>query len=183
MPTIVITAGSPSINASDVHSQCRIDVSDEDTYITGILIPAVEQMFLEETRCRLTATVLEQRESAWPTDGVMSLLDGPVTVVSLVTYTDASGSTVTLSSTLWHVRAFDDQSALISFDSMPNLGPDGVVTVRYTAGFPAIPAAVKLWLLAHVAHFYANREAAILGDLKPLTFINHLISKWLRVSI
>ena len=58
--------------------------------------------------------------------------------------------------------------------------------VRYSAGFgdtaEAVPPNARLWLLAHVAHFVANREATA-SKLDPLPFVANLIAAWQRVSI
>lgn len=183
MPTAVITPGAAAVTAADVRAQARIDATDEDAYITGFLIPSVEQMFVDATRCRLTTTVLEQVGYAWPCDGLLPLLEGPVQSVASVTYTAVGGAATVLPTAGWRLQAMDDQTARLVLLSTPELEEGGTVAVRYTAGFTATPAPARLWLLAHVAHFFNHREAAASGDLKPLPFVSHLIAKWLRVPI
>lgn len=179
MRTVVKTPGAPAITIDEVRSQCRIDDDAEDAYIKLILVPAAEALFQEATGCAPARAEFEQSFDAWPSCGVLRLTVGPVDAVASATYTNEAGQVVPL--TGYRLRHVDDQTSELVFSSMPALG--GVVQVAYTAGFTQCPPAARLWMLAQVAHLYANRESTTAGNLQPLVHIDHLISKWLRLRV
>lgn len=190
MASVIITpADGYPIDVEAVRQQCRIDTEDEDGYITDVLIPAVCAMFEELTGCRLLSTVMEDRLPGWPRSGRIDLAWGKVQGVTGVTYLDAEGAWQTLDPSLYQVNAdalpgeVHRSSACLA--PAIKCGPTSL-RVRYTAGLAAEPAGLppnaRLWLLLHVGHFYANREASA-SELKPLLYANGLISAWQRTSI
>ena len=55
----------------------------------------------------------------------------------------------------------------------------GLITRQGTDGFgedPSdVPAAIRQWILIHVAHLYEQWQAATAGELKPSPFVNFLL--------
>lgn len=95
----------------------------------------------------------------------ISLLMGPVTGVTSVTYTDYSGNVQTLDPSLYTVDV-DHQPARIARKPFavypPDLGGAGSVKVTFTCGYGTaddVPADLKHAALLLIGHFYENREA------------------------
>lgn len=57
--------------------------------------------------------------------------------------------------------------------------PRGLVTREGTEGYgdspEAVPAAIRQWILVHVAYYYEHRTSATEGALSPLPFVSALL--------
>jgi uncharacterized phiE125 gp8 family phage protein len=194
MASIVLQAASGAVlTLADVRQQCRIDGSDDDAYLEGVVIPGVCALFESETRHRLLTTVMQDRLPCWPRTGRIDLGWGHVQQVDEVTYLDAAGQLQTLPPTAYQVDP-DGLPAAVHVApgaALPSMQQHpAALRVRYTVGFgdePAdVPRDVRLWLLLHCAHFWNNREAGFSAsgnDMKPLLFAGGLISEYQLTSI
>jgi uncharacterized phiE125 gp8 family phage protein len=183
MRTVVITPGAAALTFEEVQAQLREVSTAERLWLTQIIMPAVEGLFLEATRCHLTPTVLEHRQHGWPVcDNAIALNRGPVQSVASVKYIDPAGTEQTLPTSAWRLRHVDEQTAHVLPLDAPEAQEHTEVVVRYTAGFAVVPAHARTWLLGQVAHLWANR-----GDeaqqAEPLPHLNTLIAGWARVAI
>lgn len=183
MRTVVITPGAAALTFDEVQAQLREVSTAEQLWLTQIIMPAVEGLFLQATRCHLTPTVVEHRQHGWPLQGgAITLQRGPVQSVASVTYTDPAGATQTLATTSWRLRHDDEQTTSVQLLDTPEVQDGSEVVVRYTAGFATVPANARAWLLGQVAHLWANRgDEAQQAD--PLPHLNTLIAAWSRVPI
>ena len=190
MASVIITpAAGYAIDIEQVHQQCRIDDEVEDAYIAGVLIPGVCGLFEQETGCKLLTTVIEDRLPCWPGTGRIDLRWGQLQAVASISYLDVAGDLQVLDPGLYQVDATTLPGEVHRAPGKPlpaMLQHPSALRVRYSAGFgdtaEAVPPNARLWLLAHVAHFVANREATA-SKLDPLPFVANLIAAWQRVSI
>lgn len=191
MVSVVISPSElVALQAADVRQQCRIDDSAEDQYIEQVLIPAVCSMFEERTQCKLFSTVCEDRLPAWPRTGRIDLGFGVVRSVQSVTYLDADGASQTLEPAAYQVLpdVVPGEVHLAFGRSLPTMRTHpAALRVRYVAGLAEAPASlprdVRLWLLLHVGHFMANREAGQPVKFEPLLHADGLIAAYLRNPI
>ena len=55
----------------------------------------------------------------------------------------------------------------------------GLITRSGTEGYGTdttdVPAAIRQWILVHIAHLYEQRQAAGAGELKAMPFVNFLL--------
>jgi uncharacterized phiE125 gp8 family phage protein len=141
---------------------CRIDSSDEDTLLAG-LITAARALVEEQTGRALVTQTFELRIDHWP--ALLFLPRPPAVAVERITYTGDTGETATLSPAAYALRT-GVQPAYLRFDSNQRppvtLADDAAICARYTAGYGSaddVPAPLRQAILLLVGHFYTNREA------------------------
>lgn len=94
----------------------------------------------------------------------------PLQSVTSIKYIDENGVQQTLDSSLYTVDK-DSEPGWV-FPAPGQSWPatkaiQNAVRIRYTAGYGAaadVPAAVKLWIHAHLANSYRNRESVVVGE-------------------
>lgn len=156
---------------------CKVEHEDEDVLI-GSLITAVRQLVERELgRGLLPCTWLLELDR-FPDEGQI-FLKADVMAIEAVQYLDVAGEERVLPA---------GQYALIGFDTLAVLGawPTGAsrVRVRFKVGAwqqpGAVPESIKLWMRAHLAHFYRHREASTEKALSVLPGLAGLIAEHVR---
>lgn len=183
MRTVLVEAGEPSLTPEDVRGQCKLDDTAEDAYFASVLIPAVEGLFLQETRCPPSVAGFKDYGLVWPASGCIRLGLGMVSSVTRVAYSVDGGPEVDLPAADWLMRPADGGAMDVVIRNAPALELGGGWSVEYSAGFAELPGPARLWMLAHIAHFWRRREAATEESLSPLHYVDHLIASWRRVCI
>lgn len=150
---------------------CRVSGSDEDTELQAYLDAAVAKLDGHSGdlgRCLISQT-WRQDFDVWAP--ALRLPFPDVSSVTSVTYLDADAASQTVSSSLYDLTE-DDLGALIVFRDAftgPTLTTDrpAPVSVTFVAGYgataAAVPASIRGAILLLAAHYYANREASIVG--------------------
>lgn len=168
------------LTLEEAKQQCQIDadLTEQDAAIQRFIRAARElaesytrQSFVEQT-WRLTA-------EAWPTQDCQAIVlpNGPILAIESVTYLDSAGARIALESSDYWVSTYDAPARLYpAFNTTwpsARLYP-GSIEITYRAGYesagsPAdaqnVPAMVKQAMALLVAHWYANRENAIVGTI------------------
>lgn len=184
MRSVIVAPGAAAISFETLVAHLKGDLTDEQAYVEGVLVPAVQGMFSRLTRCFATSTTVEHRQHGWPDlANCIDLQWGPVSGVLSVSYTDAAGQPQTLPSDQWRLRHRDGQSSSVVLLSNPVVQDGSEVVVRYTAGFVAVPAEVELWMLGHIAHAWANRGDGGGIPAEPLPNLDVFIAAWRRAAI
>lgn len=108
-----------------------------------------------------------------------------VTEVTSVKYTPpAGGAQLTLSSTVYELHNLVEPALLVlqPDQSWPDVQlRRGAVVVLFVAGWAnaaAVPASIKIWILAHVADLNRNREASVEKELRPLPYLSSLLDPY-----
>src|SRR5690606_14420890 len=142
----------------------RVDGTDEDTLITGLIAAARETVETFAGRALITQTwelVLDD----WPDSDTIKLPRPPLQSVTSVTYVDEAGVSHTLSSASYIVDTDSEPGRLVlkAGESWPSetLQAANGVRVRYAAGYgaaAAVPEKFKLAVKLLAVHWYENRE-------------------------
>ena len=166
--TLITAPASEPVTTTEAKNHLRVDVTDDDTLIAGLITAAREycelytgRSFIERT---YRADLYDFADDIW-------LPNGPVTAISSVKYYDNS-SPETL--TTWDASNYTLQRDRVlrnSGVSFPNVGTQyDNVQITYTAGWldpsspqaDSTPQAVKQARLLMIGDLYENRETHVL---------------------
>jgi len=153
------------VTLAEAKAHLRVDTTDEDTLISGLLDAAnatVQEMTGRTLAAETWALTLAS------VSGDLLLPKSPVTGLTAIDYFAPDG---TASSSL-----LSDFDLLIDTDQAvvrPKIGavwpvtqtrPDAI-TITFTAGYGTLPAPLRIAILMLVAHWFENREAVNIGHL------------------
>ena len=200
MSTRIIT--EPTVEPlvlADVKVHLREDLTSasNDALITT-LIQVARQEAEHRLQRALMLQTLEQTLDAFPvaTDtnplAAIVLEMPPVVDVTSVTYTDAAGSTIVLSNTLYTLDAAREPAQLVpsyAAGSWPaTQGSIAAVRVRYRAGYStsaaaataqaAVPSAIRQWMLLAVGDMYERRAASSDKPAVRHDFVDALLDRY-----
>ena len=175
MGLAVITApATEPVSRTEAKLHLRVDHTEDDTYIDGLITMAREYVEGVKNRALNTQT-LEQTFDGFPSDGSpLHLRRPPLASVTSVTYHDGDGSTSTvLSSSTYFVDTVNQPGrvALQDGETWPSdtLRPANGVIVRFVAGYGSnatdVPEIDRALVKLLVAQFYQNREPVITGSI------------------
>lgn len=154
------------VTIEEALSHLRIDGTDEDAYVGSLLIAArrYAENVLQRQIMRATFTLTLD----YFPDTIL-LPYPPLGAVSSITYADSSGTTQTLSASIYQV--VNDPHGASIVPSYGNVWPatrtkPEAVTVTYTAGWSTralVPQTIKQAILLIIGHWFENREAVTTG--------------------
>lgn len=171
------------VSLADAKLHCRVVASDEDSII-GTYIAAARQFVEEHCARKLInqtwdVTLDSFTPAAWPTSygssnspqysyatNWIELPFGPASSITSLTYTDATGATITLSNSAYSLDTSSAIPRVLALAAWPatRVGQN-VVTVRAVFGYGAlatdVPAAIRAAILLLVGNYFANREAVV----------------------
>jgi len=149
----------------------RVDVVDDDTYITGLILGAVAYCEERMKQCFLTTTVTKYLDR-FPGCNYIEFDKSPLISVVYVKYTDYLGVVTTLPTTEYVVdtHSFVGKIVLAYGKSWPTttLTTVNAIEIQTTAGYgaaAAVPQMIKQAILLLIGHWYANREAVLIGTI------------------
>lgn len=154
---LITAASSYPVTLDEAKAQCRIDSSDEDALINGLIAAATDYVELYTGRAIATQTW------EYVADGfcdVMALTKGPVTSVTSVKYFDIDAVEQTLSATFYTVDFASDPQRVVLNDGFQWPAVDaGVnkVTIRFVAGYTTVPPSIKHAILLLIGQWFDNR--------------------------
>lgn len=166
--SLVSAPAAEPLTATEVKAHCRVEITDDDTLIES-QITAARQLVEKFLRRRLVTQTWDLFLDRFPSE--IRVPYPPLVSVSSISYVDTSGSTQTLSSTLYTVDAYREPGRI-----RPAYGQTwpatrchvNDVTVRYVAGFgaaSAVPKAIKQAMLLILEHWYENRGQVVVGSI------------------
>lgn len=162
------------VTLAEAKRHANVVASDDDTFLTALIVAARELTEVDAARAWLTQT--------WTLDAdgwfgaPVELPRPPLLGVSGITYTDPSGQTQTLSNATYRVDTRRQPGRVIWGDATPpTRDTDYPVSITYTAGYgataAAVPARAKQAILLLVGHWYRTREAVgTVGDEVALAY-------------
>lgn len=185
MPLTLITAPSVEpVTLAEAKLQCKVDADlTADDALISALISAVREQAEHEIGGALITQTWERTLDAFPSAEI-ELGMPPVQSITSVKYLDAAGTEQTLVNTAYTLDAVAAPGWVL-----PAAGTDwpaagdyaNAVRVRFVAGFGAassVPAAVKAWMLLHIAEWYAQREAGADKPRALLPYADRLLDRW-----
>ena len=170
------------ISTSDLKNHLRVTSSDEDTLVNSYRTAACQ--FVENyCNTRLTSQSVYFYAQAFGAIGEFQI--GPVISVSAVEYkTSKTGSYITLDSANYYVEKARDP-ALIKFMTAPSTDGDALAPIRVTAtcGYATTPEPLVHAVRLLVAHYFENRQAAEVGNIKEIPLgIKSLLNTYRSIS-
>lgn len=159
------------VSLADAKVQCRVDTSDEDTYISALI--TMSRQYIEQILdVALITQTLEARYDSFPLWEIVlprvPMGSGTVTVV----YRDEAGNdqTITSAASAFQVdyRATPGRIYPLYNGVWPAVrGDENSVTVRWQAGYGAsgsdVPMLFRQLCLLQVAHLFEHRQPVVAG--------------------
>lgn len=182
MSTILIYPPSVEpVTLAEAKHDCRVTTSDDDAKI-GRLITAVRESIEHDIGVSLAPQTWELRLDAFPA-GEIKLLNGPVTAIVSIKYTDPSGAEQTVSPTDYTVVSDSqvDWAAPAYGLSWPDtLDSANAVRVRYTAGYAdgECPDAIRQRILTLVVDYYDNPGGLSPKSAQAAQFNDRLLDRY-----
>lgn len=162
MLTVVTPPATEPITLAEMKLHSRIDNSDDDTLVEGLITAA--RMHLEQmSQTRFITQTLTLSCDDFPDNGIL-YLEGPVQSVTSIEYYDLDGNIQTWSDEFYQVDTTANPARIMPmYNSFwPEYLDDyNSVIVTYVAGFgnaAAVPALMKQALKMLVGHWYSHRE-------------------------
>ncbi len=169
-PTLVTGPAIAPVTLAEVRAHCRVDGDEEDALLSGLVLAAVSHLDGWSGilgRCLISQTWRQTFDAF----GVLRL-PLPAEAVTAVTYVDPAGEARTLAPADYLLRQFPGGSAVEPSPgaSWPSAAARAeCIAVTFVAGYgPApsdVPAAIRQAILMLAAHWYENREAAVVGTI------------------
>jgi uncharacterized phiE125 gp8 family phage protein len=155
--TLVTPAASPVVTLAEAKAWCRVD-GDADDGALGIACAAAINAVEEFIGRSLGAQSWQLSLDAFADE--IELPRGPVTAIDSFTYVDTAGSSQAVDESLYTLDLVSDPQRVVRNDgaSWPTTaGRINAVTIQFTAGFSAVPSAVRLAILTLTAQVFDNR--------------------------
>jgi uncharacterized phiE125 gp8 family phage protein len=165
--TLVTAPTSEPVTLEEAKTHCRVDFNDDDALLEGHIAAAREYCENFTRRQFVTATYALRMDDL-PDEIVLPR--PPLASVTSITYVDATGSTQTLSSSLYTVDTYVEPGRIVpaynaTWPSVRGHTNDVVVTFTCGAAVANVPARAKQAILLLVGHWYENREEIGIGNI------------------
>lgn len=154
------TTPTEPVTLAEAKLHLRVDGTDEDTLIGG-LISAAREACEDRIEGTIPVTAWQLTLDAFP--DAIKLPRGPVVSVDSVKYLDSSGVEQTLSPPDYLVDTASTPGYIVPAygKTWPETREQiNAVTVDYTAGAATAAHALKAWMLLAIGDMYLNREGS-----------------------
>lgn len=168
---LVTPPATEPVSLAEAKLHLKAETSADDTLISALIVAARQHIEVQLRRSLVTQTWRATFDGFPRASEGFRLLKGPVQSVTSVAYVDDAGVTRTLAGSVYAPPNYDDAVPVLALapdQSWPSYRrQQGAVTVTYVAGYgsaAAVPQAIKQAILFLVGHWYAFREAVIVGE-------------------
>jgi uncharacterized phiE125 gp8 family phage protein len=176
MIEVVTAPATELITLAEAKQHCRVEVSDDDTYITSLIRRARAHAEHKAGRS-FGAQTLRMYLPAFADEVVLT--NGPVNAITSVTYKDAAGATQTASASLYYLDRTDADAVLrlVPGQTWPTTTERrDAVEITYTAGaWTVAPEGAIQYMLLLIGTMYAQREADAERAATTLPFAEGLL--------
>lgn len=161
------------ITTAEAKMHLRVDSSAEDTLIDALITTAREMAESHTGRQFITATY-ELKIDDFPDEGGdIYIPRTPLITLTSIEYVDTSGTTQTLSTTIYDVLSDDTQACVVLKPSkawpITQSMKRHAVTVTFNAGYgaaaSAVPKSAHSAMLLIIGNLFENREAVVTGTI------------------
>lgn len=161
------------VSLAEAKTHLRVDIDDDDAYISGLIAAAREYLEGATRRAFLTQTWRLSLD-AWPwPPAQIELPLPPLQAVNSIKYRDSDGTQTTVDSGDYIVDT-DSEPGRIVLDygeSWPSetLYPANPIQIEFEAGYgdaaTDVPQYLRQAVLLLVGHWYENREPVVIGTV------------------
>ena len=150
------------VTLAEAKYHCRIDGTELDDLLTGVIIPSARESAEHELNRALCTQTRELVLDSFPES--LTLSGSPIQSIVSVKYLDSSGVEQTLDPADYVVdKDFDPGYVVIGYGkAWPETYPMiNAVRVRYICGYGSasdVPAAIKAWMLLAIGTMVAQAE-------------------------
>jgi uncharacterized phiE125 gp8 family phage protein len=166
---LITPPASEPVSLDEAKAQLRVDGSDDNTFISG-LITAARLYFEETARRSLITQTWRLSLDEWSDE--IELPRPPLQSISFIKYKNAAGTETTLSTSVYLVDAESEPGRVVlakdqswPSDELYKVNP---IQITYIAGYGAaadVPEQMKQAIKLIIGHWYENREATIAGTI------------------
>lgn len=171
MGLVVVTGPAEEpVTLAEAKAHLRVDISDDDTYISGCITAA--RIWAEGFQRRTyVTTTYDWSLDEWPAGGLFKIPRPPLVSVESVKYYDEDETEYTFASSSYVVDVINQPGRIavknsVSVPSVTLRRVNGVI-VRFTAGYGGatdVPEIVKQAIKLVVGDLYENRENTIVAQ-------------------
>jgi len=169
--TLVTAADTEPITVAEAKVQCKVDGTDEDDYISGLISMAREHVEGWLGR-RLVTQTWDYKRDCFPVgDREIIIPYGPVQSITSITYVDSAGDSTVMSSSDYTLdtASFTPRVYPVYNEIWP-VARDvrNAITIRYVAGYgayTAVPSQIRHAIKLLVAQMYKEREPVVVGTI------------------
>lgn len=161
------------ITLNEAKDWCRVDTNDENTLIESIIVAARQWCEVYTHRQFITATWVQVMDGFAGRE--IQLRICPLVSVTSITYLDSSGTQQTFSSSKYRVDTYSEPGRItLEFgEAWPvSRGVSNDGTITFKAGYgtepSAVPQKIKTAIKLLVGHWYENREAYSMREMKEV---------------
>lgn len=176
MPLTLVTApDGAAVLATDIKTQSRVEIDDEDEWLETFVVPAVHQRAQDATRRQLLSATRDLIMDGFPCWNVIEMPRPPLLTVVFIKYVDTAGTLQTWAADQYLVQAVEapieprcrrGRITPAYGVSWPSTRPQmGAVTIRFTCGYGA--EAEDVPILLRKAMLMDARGLVERGDAEP----------------
>lgn len=161
------------VTLAEFKAQARIDTSDEDTWMTDALLRATDWVQRAWTDRQLILATYTLFLPTFPGGkGIIKMPRPPLVTIETVKFFNTSEVLTTFSSASYQVNIRPQvgtvRPVLTAVWPITQIDKDNAVEIEYTTGYAnaaAVPDSIKHAIVMLAAHWYENREAALVGTI------------------
>jgi uncharacterized phiE125 gp8 family phage protein len=180
---LITAATGLAVSLAEAKAHLRIDLSDEDTQITAMILAATEAAEQIMGRSVMTQT-WELSLDDFP--DAIELTRIPTASITSVTYADTFGVQTVLSGASYVLDNADDFGFSYVVPVYGAEWPDtrceiNAVKVRFVSGYAnasEVPESIKSWIKLQVGAMFEHREAEGTAQTYPLGFADRLLYRF-----
>lgn len=163
-PASIAAPATEPVTMTQAKAHLRVDHSDDDTLITSLIKSARAHI---EAACAVRFAA--RTGVTFKCDDFSDLArlpEAPITSITSITYVDTAGSTQTIATSVYELRAdgIDAGIVLKPSQTWPAIQTGSRITVTAAVGYSTAPEDVYLALLMLLGHWYENRSTVAVGE-------------------
>lgn len=168
--SVVTPAAMEPVSLAEAKLHMRVDSSDDDAYILGLI--ATARRWVESFRNQALVTqTLDWYLDSWPASGQFDVPRPPLQSVTSITLYDTANAASTVSSAVYFVDTVSQPGriSLAYGQSWPTttLRDRNAIKIRFVAGYgsaESVPNEVRQAILLIAGDLYENRENTLIGQ-------------------
>jgi len=158
---------SEPVSVSELKTQLRIEHSEDDAYLFGLIVAA--RQYAEKATGNVFIT--QTWDIPFTDFSSLEIPIRPIKSIESITYVDTDGNNQTLSDSVYFLDDYGFRAHInLGYgEQWPSIRDQkNAVIVRVVAGANQAPQSIKHAVILMAAHWYENREETSMDKLKPI---------------